>query len=283
MYSSFHRIAVMKKSKPTPATKPHAPPDEAPSVVNDEVRRLRLENVALEQRVREHSAELQAANEELAAFSFALSHDLRAPLRALKMFSAVLMGRHVNELSDEVKRLLGFVDRGAHQINQRVEDLVRFSRLSHQPLAQRQVDMTSLVRAVAQEIEKDPNDRLVDFHLQDLPPAFGDEALLRQVFLNLLSNAFKFTRHKPLAVIEVGAISGSGASIYFVRDNGVGFDMKHAKQLFGIFSRLHTDEQFEGTGIGLAIVQRIVNRHGGHIWVDAAPDSGATFYFTLSA
>jgi two-component system sensor histidine kinase/response regulator len=247
------------------------------------VRQLRLENAALEATVRDRTAELQAAKEELAAFSYSMSHDLRAPLRALKMFSAVLMGRHQQELSDEVKRLLGFVDRGAQQINQLVEDLLRFSRVGRQPLAKRQVDMTALVRAVAQEVEKNPNDRLIDFRLSDLPPAFGDDALLRELFLDLLSNAFKFTRPRPSAMIEVGAISGSGEPIYFVRDNGVGFDMKHAKQLFGIFSRLHTDEQFEGTGIGLAIVKRIVNRHGGHIWVDAAPDRGATFYFTLGA
>jgi light-regulated signal transduction histidine kinase (bacteriophytochrome) len=280
--SEFGVRVAMKKRKPPLVTKPDAPPDEAPRVlIADEVRRLRLENAALEARVRERSAELQAAKEELAAFSFSLSHDLRAPLRALKMFSAALMGRHHHELSDEVKRLLGFVDRGAQQINQLVEDLLRFSRVGRQPLAKRHVDMTALVRTVVQEVEKNPNDRLIDFRLQDLPPASGDDALLREVFINLLSNAFKFTRPKPSAIIEVGAISESGERIYFVRDNGIGFDMKHAKQLFGIFSRLHTDEQFEGTGIGLAIVKRIVNRHGGHIWVDAAPDRGATFYFTL--
>ena len=197
------------------------------------------------------------------------------------MFSEVLVKRHADELSEDVKRLLGFINQGAQQMNQLVEDLLRFSRLSRQPLAKRPIDMTALVRSIFQEVEKDQGDRQVAFHLNDLPPALGDFALLRQALLNLLSNAFKFTRHRKSAVIEVGTLSDSGECIYFVRDNGAGFDMKHSKDLFGVFRRLHPQEEFEGTGIGLSIVQRIINRHGGRIWADAALDGGATFYFTL--
>src|SRR5882724_11256622 len=166
-------------------------------------------------------------------------------------------------------------------MKQRIDDLLRFSHLGRQPLSKRLINVSALVHEVLEELRNGQGDRHVEVNVGDLTDCTGDSSLLKQVFVNLLSNAFKFTRHKEKATIEVGRQQLEGENIYFVRDNGAGFDMQYAKKLFGVFQRLHHADEFEGTGVGLSIVQRIINRHGGRIWAESAPDRGATFFFTL--
>jgi two-component system sensor histidine kinase/response regulator len=247
------------------------------------VRRLRMENAELEARVRDRTAELEATNKELDAFSFSVSHDLRAPLRAVHAFSNILLEEHAAEMSGEAQRLLTHVMTNAQHMERLVEGLLRLSRLGRQPLSQETVDIAALVRDVLDEQQREQGDRSVEVRLGDLPACLGDLSLLKQVFVNLLSNAFKFTCKKGDAVVEVGSRAGESGPVYFVRDNGAGFDMTYADRLFGVFQRLHRAEDFEGTGIGLSIVQRIVQRHSGRIWAEAEPDRGATFLFTLPA
>ena len=169
----------------------------------------------------------------------------------------------------------------AVRMNELIEALLQLSRIDQQPLVFRRVDLTELVRKVIAELQVEQPGRRFEFRVSELPECMGDPALLRQVFVNLLSNAVKFTRTRPVAVIEVGFKTEGTETIYFVRDNGVGFDMQHASRLFGIFQRLHSIEDFPGTGVGLSIVQRIIHRHGGRVWAESAVDQGATFYFTL--
>jgi len=254
------------------------------------VRRLRLENAALEQSVRERTAdlevanrELQAANKELEAFSYSVSHDLRTPLRHIDGFSQILAESHAPELTEPAQRLLQKVRDGAKRLGLLIDELLNFSRLSRQPLVARRVNVADLVKAVLSELEPERVGRQVEIRLGHLPDCMGDLGLLRQVFINLLSNAQKFTRHRAPAIIEVGCESKNGEHIYSIRDNGAGFDMKYASRLFGVFQRLHSDSQFEGTGVGLSIVQRIIHRHGGTIAVEAEVDKGACFQFTLPA
>jgi light-regulated signal transduction histidine kinase (bacteriophytochrome) len=163
-----------------------------------------------------------------------------------------------------------------------IDDLLDFSRLSRQPLDRAPVDMTALARQAVQEAESQCNDRRIEFRIDPLPPCQGDASLLRQVWINLVSNAVKYTRGRALAVVEIGSMVRDGMPVYFVRDNGTGFDMRYAGKLFGVFQRLHRADQFEGTGVGLAIVHRVLQRHGGRIWAEAAVDRGATFHFTVS-
>lgn len=245
------------------------------------MRRLRLENAALERHVRERTAELEAANKELEAFSYSVSHDLRAPLRAVGAFSSILLEEFSAQMPAEAQRLLNTVTTNARRMEQLIEDLLHFSRLSRQPLSQRPVNIPALVREVLEELHKDHGDRDIEIEMGDLPDCVGDPALLRQVFVNLLSNAFKYTQGKDKTMVEVGCRQQAGEKVYFVRDNGAGFDMRYAGKLFGVFQRLHSAEQFEGTGVGLSIVQRIIQRHGGRIWAEADVDKGATFHFNL--
>jgi two-component system sensor histidine kinase/response regulator len=245
------------------------------------LRQLRKQNAELEQSIRERSAELEAANKELEAFSFSVSHDLRAPLRAISGFSEILLNNHSSQLPPEVQRLLGIINTSALRMGQLIEDLLRFSQLSRQPLFKRPLNTRNLVQEVTATLTSEESQRQVEIRIGDLPECVGDPALLRQVFLNLLANSFKFTRYKPNPFIEVGCEEAEGQKIYFVRDNGAGFDMQSAHRLFGFFQRLHSEKQYEGTGVGLSIVQRIVKRHGGRVWAEAEVDKGATFYFTL--
>ena len=248
-----------------------------------DVRRLRLENADLERRVRRRTEELLSANQELEAFCYTVSHDLRAPLRAMTSFSAILMEEYAPELQSEARQLLDRISRNAQRMTQLIDDLLRFSRLSQQALAKQHVDTGAVVNEVLDESKKDLTGRKVTVEVRELPPAYGDPSLLRQVFSNLISNAIKFTRDRDEARIEVFSLRPDGEQVYAVRDNGAGFDMQHAGKLFGVFQRLHSVSQFEGTGIGLSIVQRIVHRHGGRVWAEAEVDRGATFYFTLGS
>jgi signal transduction histidine kinase len=239
----------------------------------------------LEQRVHERTAQLEDAVHELEAFSYTVSHDLRAPLRAMNGFSHILMEDFGPDLVPEAQHYLKLVQTNAQRMGQLVDDLLAFSRLGRQPLNQQIVYPAELARQVMEELAAEQANRLVKLVLGNLPPCKADRALLKQVLVNLLSNALKFTRTREVAQIELGvapaALSQAGFITYFVRDNGVGFDMQYIGKLFSVFQRLHRSEDYEGTGVGLAIVSRIIQRHGGRAWAEAAVDQGATFYFSL--
>jgi PAS domain S-box-containing protein len=241
---------------------------------------LRL-NEELEVRVAARTAELEAANRELEAFSYSVSHDLRAPLRAIDGFSRILLTDFSSGLPEDGREYLRIVREGAQQMGRLIDDLLAFARLSRQPLNRRPVDPIELVRRCVEDLREEQEGREVEVAILDLPPCSGDPAMIKQVFANLLSNAFKFTRRRSQARIEVGSLERDGRAVYYVRDNGVGFDMRYADKLFGVFQRLHNVEEYEGTGVGLAIVQRVIHRHGGRVWVEAEPDVGTTFYFTI--
>ncbi|MBI4492018.1 MAG: HAMP domain-containing protein [Chloroflexi bacterium] len=227
------------------------------------------------------TAQLESAIKELEAFSYTVSHDLRAPLRAMDGFSRILVEEHAPQLTPEAQRYLRLVRDNAQQMGRLIDDLLAFSCLSRQPLAKHRVQPANLARQALAELRSEQEGRQVELSIGDLPPCLGDPALLRQVFANLLANALKFTRPCEVAVIEVGSREEDGQHVYFVKDNGVGFDMRYADKLFGVFQRLHRARDYEGTGVGLAIVQRIVHRHGGRVWAEAEVNQGATFYFTL--
>ncbi|MBI5032636.1 MAG: PAS domain S-box protein [Chloroflexi bacterium] len=244
-----------------------------------------VENVRLlqelEQRVEQRTAELSAANKELEAFSYSVSHDLRAPLRAIDGFSRILMEEHAPQLTPDAQRYLQIVRNNTQNMGQLVDDLLTFSRLSRHPLNRQPVECDKMVHLILQDLQLEYHNRQVDFKIGELPECQADPALLKQVWINLLSNALKFTRQREMARIEIGSVGQIGNLTYYVRDNGVGFDMQYLHKLFGVFQRLHRAEDYEGTGVGLAIVQRIVTRHGGRIWAESEEGNGATFYFTL--
>ena len=238
-------------------------------------------NAELEQRVALRTAELKRANEELEAFSYSISHDLRAPLRAMGGYARILEKDLAGKLSPEAKQAVDRIRDNAMKMGQLIDGLLDFSSLNWMPVTKKKVAPSTIARAVYDELRPELGNRRVDVDIHDLPHCEADAKLLRQVFVNLLSNALKYTRDRDPAVIKVGAEKENGQPVYFVRDNGAGFDMKYADKLFRVFQRLHGADQFEGTGVGLAIVQRIIQRHGGRIWAEAQVDRGATFYFTL--
>ena len=260
-------------------------PDEIRSLArsfNTMAERIANSQQLLERQVADRTQALQATNAELEAFSYSVSHDLRAPLRAIHGFARILTEDHKDGLDPEAQRLLGVIDQNTRRMGQLIDDLLAFSRLGRQELLASPVDMDDLTRKAIEEARRGDGERAVELTMAPLPAANGDRVLLFQVMQNLVQNAFKFTRKKDAARIEIGTQpDGSGHNVYYVKDNGAGFDERYADKLFGVFQRLHSMEEFEGTGVGLAIVKRIVQRHGGRVWAQGQVDGGATFYFTL--
>ena len=242
---------------------------------------LRELNEELEHRVLERTAEVNAAYKELEAFAYSVAHDLRAPLCAIQSFSTILLEECAAHLDAQGQHYLQRVEHNALRMGRLIDALLAFSRLTRQPLVKQTVSVVALVQQAFEDLRVDRESRQVDTCIGALPSCQADPILLRQAFLNLLSNALKFTRQREVARIEVGYQISDGKCAYYVRDNGVGFDMRYVHKLFGVFERLHREEDFEGTGIGLALTQRIIQRHGGHIWAEAVVGEGATFYFTL--
>jgi signal transduction histidine kinase len=243
----------------------------------DQYRKL---NQELEQHVQQRTAQLEGTNKELEAFCYSVSHDLRAPLRTIRGFSEVLMEQYRPQLDARGQDYLRRTCEAGVQMDKLIEDLLKLSRVSRSEIQQTAINLSAIAQDIALDLAKTEPGRKVEFAISPGVIANGDERLMRLVIDNLLRNAWKFTRKQPEARIEFGRNNGE-TSPYFVRDNGVGFDMTYAGKLFGVFQRLHSSTEFAGTGVGLAIVQRVINRHGGRVWADAKVNSGATFYFTL--
>jgi PAS domain S-box-containing protein len=246
----------------------------------EEIRKLKE---GLERRVRERNAELQATNRELEAFTYSVSHDLRGPLRHIDGFSKLLLEEYSANLPEDARRYLSRIRDGTRRMGMMVDDLLNLTRVGRKELSMQLTGLSSLLEEAIGDLQPEMAGREIEWRIGKLPFAECDPALVKQVFANLLSNALKFTRPQEHAVIEVGATTQDGRAVIFVRDNGVGFSMKYVDKLFGVFQRLHRPEDFEGTGIGLATVQRIVHKHGGRVWAEGELNKGATFYFTLEA
>ena len=226
--------------------------------------------------------ELRQRTEELESFTYSVSHDMRAPVRAVDGFTRILIEEYANSLDDEGRRLLEIVRQNTEKMGQLIDGLLALSRLGREKLVFSEIDMTDLAKSAFEEQKAaGAKGREITFKLEALPAAYGDKRLITQVFQNLFANAIKFTRKQPNTVIEAGYHPGTNEDVYYVRDNGVGFDMNYARKLFGTFQRLHAATDFEGSGIGLATVHRIIDRHGGHVWAEAEQNVGATFYFAL--
>ncbi len=244
----------------------------------EEVRKL---NEELEQRVAARTEELCVVNQELEAFNYAVAHDLRAPLRHIHGFSEMLAEEARPVLTDSCEHQLDTILDSVQHMSQLLEDLPKLSRLGRQELCKQVCNANSLIAEVVKSLEPESKGREVEWRIADLPSVECDPTLFKQVLVNLLSNALKFSRTRHPAIIEIGQTTMDGESVIFIRDNGVGYSMKYADKLFGLFQRLHRQQDFEGTGVGLAIVQRIMHRHGGRVWAEAEPDKGATFYVSL--
>jgi two-component system sensor kinase len=247
-----------------------------------------LEDIEVERaEVGQAKSLLETVNKELEAFSYSVSHDLRAPLRAISGFAEAIMEDYAprdgegKPLDAEGKRYLGLIQDNAHKMGQLIDDLLAFSRLGRQQMSDARIDIGALAKAVFDELAALTPQRQIALRIASVPPARGDGTLVRQVLVNLLSNAIKYTKSRAHASIEFGYLPEAGDGAYYVKDNGVGFDMQYVGKLFGVFQRLHPVTEFEGTGVGLALVQRIITRHGGRVWAEGVVDQGATFYFTL--
>ena len=288
------RMQTIEYSLPMPAGLRHyearfvrSGPDEVVAIARDVTARKRHEeeirelNRDLERRVTERTEQLAAANRELEAFSYSVSHDLRAPLRHVSGFTGMLLQSPSIAQDEPARRLAGHVEAAARRMGELIDNLLSFSRMGREPLKAERVPLHRLVEEVQEELHDVIGSRHIQWKIATLPEVTGDPAMLRQVISNLLHNAVKYSRTRTTAVIEVGAREEGQETVVFVRDNGVGFDMNYVGKLFGVFARLHRDEEFEGTGIGLANVRRIISRHGGRTWAEGLVDQGATIYFSL--
>jgi signal transduction histidine kinase len=245
------------------------------------VRRLRLENTRLEQQVRERTTALEATNQELEAFSYSVSHDLRTPLRHMIGYADALKDVIGSSLPEEGGIFLNRIAKSANEMNKLIDDLLTFSRTNRAEMRRALVNLEDLLEEVIQALQPEMEGRNITWEKAPLPHAFADPSLLRQVFSNLVCNAIKYTRLRDPAKIEIGCKMEPAETVIYVRDNGVGFDMQNSDKLFGVFQRLHEKSEFEGTGIGLANVRRIITRHGGRTWAEGRVNEGATFYFSL--
>ena len=225
--------------------------------------------------------QLAAANKDLDAFAYSVSHDLRTPLRAIIGFSRIFIEDYGDKLDEEGQRKLNIIQNSAQDMRQLIDDLLAFSRLGRKAVSMSAINMGQLAEEVFERLRLNASGKAVRLNIQALPPAYGDRSLIREVFVNLISNAIKFTKPLEVAVVELSGKTKGKDILYSVKDNGVGFDMKYADKLFQVFQRLHSTEEFEGTGVGLSLVQRIIHRHGGRVWAEGKLNEGSTFYFTL--
>jgi light-regulated signal transduction histidine kinase (bacteriophytochrome) len=231
--------------------------------------------------LKRRTIELEAANKELEAFSYSVSHDLRTPLIAIGGFSRKLLVEHSNHLNPKGQQYLNIIRASTQNMFQLIDDLLAFFHLKRQKIEVSSIDMGGLAKSLFEELKNIAPERMLQLDLKSLPPAYGDRSMIRQIFMNLISNAIKFTKYREIGMIEIGGWIQNGENIYYVKDNGAGFDMERADKLFCVFQRLHNPEKFDGNGVGLALVQRIIHRHGGRVWAEGRVNEGATFYFTL--
>jgi signal transduction histidine kinase len=242
---------------------------------------LKEANAELEQRVQQRTAELETANKELESFSYSVSHDLKAPLRAINGFTEIFVKKYADKIDDKGREMAGVIVANAKKMGQLIEDLLEFSRIGRKEMVMNIVSMDEVVQQVLNDTRTAYKDKNVEVVVEKLPDVHGDRNLLLQVWTNLISNAFKYTGHKEKARIVIGSYIKNNEFVFFIKDNGAGFDMKYQDKLFKVFQRLHGSDEFEGTGVGLANVNRIITRHGGRVWAEGKVDEGATFYFSL--
>jgi light-regulated signal transduction histidine kinase (bacteriophytochrome) len=250
--------------------------------IEEQTQEITSFNQSLERRVVERTRELQTANRELEAFSYSVSHDLRSPLRSIHGYMTIFSEEYSEQLDNEGKRLINIILTNGRKMGQLIDDLLAFSQLGRKELHKRRISMKEIVASVWEEQLTHEGNRNIDFVLHEIPPAIADANTIKQVWINLISNACKYTRKKEKPRIEVGANVEGRSVVYFIKDNGAGFDMKYYNKLFGVFQRLHSEEEFTGTGVGLAIVERVISKHGGMIWAESKLHEGATFYFSLT-
>ena len=254
----------------------HALESLAPAVLQVLLKK-RAEDALIQQ-----SAKLEAANKELESFSYSVSHDLRAPLRAIDGFSRMILRQQGDQFDENTKRQFNVIRDNAQKMGKLIDDLLDFSRLGRSEVSMSRLNVEEITRDVWDELKAINPDRLMDLQIAPAPLGMGDPSLIKQVLINLLSNAIKFSSIRKVTLIVVGAYGAESGNVYYVRDNGIGFDMTYYDKLFGVFQRLHGNTEYEGTGVGLALVKRIIERHGGRVWAEGEVDKGATFYFTLA-